>query len=840
MNGEGAVLEQIQGNVLTGYQTAFCARLLLCEISDPVKALEWLASVLPGVSYEEGAGSTPGYRLNLAFTYAGLKRLGVSDAELFGASTAFVQGLTRRAAQLRGATPGPDRDSTWADRPLHVVVLLQADFADPALEQRATLLELLVNNGSSVRKADGVAYKEHAAKLAEQLEGFLDRLELRVLPPPEGVAVQKRDLHHSLVRDERKPDALYPIEYFGFRDGVHNPAPLREAPEAWREFVLASSEPLLDGGSYLVLRELHQDVAAFWGQLGAGAVDLAERVMGRRRDGRPLDPDAAGGLSFVPGSNSSRCPFASHVRRASPQIEAGRAANPRLIRRGLSYMDAEGRCGLMFMAFMSDIEEQFEFIQKNWIQRANHVGQLSSHYDAVAGSGRGVPPAQTELSLGPGQAVALSQFVTPGQGAYLLVPSRLALARIVRGPTDPAARLAREDALAVQQALARAASVEEAVALIQGWLDQSDAAARFWRFVELQPEGELAIGPNLFVANPARVCAILRDDGSTYSVSEYMARMRPSTGEFMLGRDACSAAYQHESKARRLAEQVDRDEVAKTAADALLRTVKLRAGLHAFSSNPQRPILLELRALIAPVLDAVVGEFFGLPGVSSASLAIWGRATARYHFRPFPDASDRATAIQASQAYRSHVMQLLAEAGPNARERLPLKLAQQRAELRAALGEGISEDDVGRNMLGIVTGSLGATTKLFLEGLTLYVREHAKDRKLDWSAMPEGALRWDAFVANLRRARRGGPDVLYRRFRGDDGRAKLAVLWVGGAQGRDPDVLFGVGPHACPGKYAGIAMIEGMLDALAALEARFNVEYEGEYEDLRLELTPRA
>jgi Dyp-type peroxidase family len=855
MTLQSALFDQVQANILTGYPRAYCARFLLCEVLDKDQAVAWLQNVAPLISYEREQPK-PGYRLNIGFTYAGLRRLGVTDAELFGASSAFVEGLTRRAHLLGAAQPPQDRDSTWDDRPLHMAVLLYADFTDRHDEQSRRLFELLVANGSYVRAADGVAHKQHARELAELVAQFLDETEQAVLPalPDGGLSARRRDLHHSLVADPHAPGQAYPIEYFGFRDGVRNPRPLEESVEACREFVVSSPEPLLEGGSYLVLRELHQDVESFWSEIrqaagDASPVELAERVIGRRRDGRPLDAAAPGGLSFVPGSSASGCPFASHVRRANPEIEAGRGANPRLIRRGLSYRDAEGQCGLMFMAFMSDIEEQFEFIQKNWVQRANHVGQLSAHFDAVAGSTREAPPPRTQLALGSGRALSLSQFVHPGHGAYLFVPARRALQRIAH---DPSARGVADKAESpVASALARLESPAEKLALIQSWLDQSDAGARFWRFVERQERAELAIGSYVFIADPERVLKILGDDGKTYSVGEYMARMRPSTGEFMLGRDVYTDEYQREKATLKVLDDIVPEQIAGAAALTVERVVDQRAFLQAFSNDPQGPIRLELRTLIAAVLDRVIGTFFGLPGASTASLAIWGRATARYHFRPIPDASDRAKAIQASQEYRCHVMQLLAEANAGPPDGAgALKRAQ--TTIRNALNEVLpneilpkhaqaSDDDVVRNLVGIVTGALGATMKLFFEGFTLYVREHARGRKLDWAHMQESDQRWKDFVKLLQKERRGGPDVLYRQLpeQVEGGTPKLAVLWVGGAQGKSPDRLFGVGPHACPGKNIGIAMIEGLLRALIALEETHHVEYEGEYEELRLELKPR-
>jgi hypothetical protein len=81
-----------------------------------------------------------------------------------------------------------------------------------------------------------------------------------------------------------------------------------------------------------------------------------------------------------------KCPFHAHIRKSNP-----RAHNPnlpsdkaedfnkahRITRRGIPYdeigrngnldIHPEGGVGLLFMAYQASIENQFEFIQKNWL-----------------------------------------------------------------------------------------------------------------------------------------------------------------------------------------------------------------------------------------------------------------------------------------------------------------------------------------------------------------------------------------------------------------------------------------------------------------------------------------
>ncbi len=199
-------------------------------------------------------------------------------------------------------------------------------------------------------------------------------------------------------------------EPFGFRDGISQPviAGLPKAAGAGRtvpagEFVLGypnargqlTDRPLLPSsddpgrlllpdpagsgqvdlgrnGTYLVLRQLEQDVDGFWRYLGqvtrrpdgtedpAGRVTLAAKMVGRWPSGAPL-AEAPGrdvpalSLDNDFGYHSDplglACPIGAHIRRANPRdsLDAQPAASldasdlHRLLRRGRSYGPAAGR-----------------------------------------------------------------------------------------------------------------------------------------------------------------------------------------------------------------------------------------------------------------------------------------------------------------------------------------------------------------------------------------------------------------------------------------------------------------------------------------------------------------
>jgi len=94
-------------------------------------------------------------------------------------------------------------------------------------------------------------------------------------------------------------------------------------------------------GSYMVIRQLEQDVRGFWrsvnehsGGDAARREDLAERIVGRKMSGAPLlpltpaaingvgpDPDdrTRNGFTFASDPNGVACPFGAHIRRANPR-----------------------------------------------------------------------------------------------------------------------------------------------------------------------------------------------------------------------------------------------------------------------------------------------------------------------------------------------------------------------------------------------------------------------------------------------------------------------------------------------------------------------------------------
>ena len=274
------------------------------------------------------------------------------------------------------------------------------------------------------------------------------------------------------------------VEHFGYADGFAQPeiegagiasqpgdgAPLRAGK--WRpiragEFVLGypdeenwveppapTPDALAANGSFLVYRKLHQDVAGFRAQLAsaaalypAGESLLAAKIVGRWRDGTPLDlsperPDPSivaddrrnNAFSYASDSDGLRCPVGAHIRRVNPRdslpFEGKLVNRHRLIRRGIPYgeplpdgaADDRHDRGVIFMCLQASIARQFEFVQGQWLNRGN-VFTLGEDQDVLVGPQEGPAPHKMTIPgnppffLGP-----LQRAVTVKGGEYLLVP----------------------------------------------------------------------------------------------------------------------------------------------------------------------------------------------------------------------------------------------------------------------------------------------------------------------------------------------------------------------------------------------------------------------------------
>jgi Dyp-type peroxidase family len=285
---------------------------------------------------------------------------------------------------------------------------------------------------------------------------------------------------HTL--DDRK-------EHFGFVDGISQPAiegfrvghpgDGKLSARGWQslpvgEFIIGypdeglgpaerlDAAPRAKDGTFLVYRKLEQDVEAFLKASESMAAastmsqkEVEEKMMGRHHDGAPLnvppgsqDPPKEKSLwndfTYANDPDGSQCPFGSHVRRSNPRdslhFEGRRVNRHRIIRRGMTYGDSylEGepggkkRRGLIFVAFNARFEDQFEFIQKNWLN-GGRTFRLGDDADPIAGTGDG---ESIRIVINGEKPVLHTQpkpFTTFRGGDYFFVPSISMLNEIAFG-----------------------------------------------------------------------------------------------------------------------------------------------------------------------------------------------------------------------------------------------------------------------------------------------------------------------------------------------------------------------------------------------------------------------
>jgi Dyp-type peroxidase family len=459
--------DDIQGLLASGYGHLPHAAYLLFTIDDAAAAAGWLAQLADTVTTARARQARRSF--NAALSAAALVKLGLSEAARAGFPLEFTGGMVDDAHRRRIlGDVGVNAPELWAwggpDTP--PVDLLLLCFGETPAE-----LALLAD--------------EHR----ETARGATLVLEL--------------------------PASSDTFDHFGFRDGISQPfvAGLRSGPPAQTiragEFLLGyrneydqfTDRPLLDrrqdpgdilpddtagsgmrdlgrNGSYLVFRQLSQDVPGFWrwvdsaaassfapssrpsnghGDPRARRVALASKLVGRWPGGAPLtlspdrdDPALATAADFgyfAQDADGTRCPIGAHVRRShprdsldpSPGTDSSIALDKhhRLLRRGRKYgsmlsaeealasspVDGDQR-GLHFICLCANIERQYEFVQRTWVNSTKFDGLYDDADPLVSGGTRAFTVQAEPVRK---RYLQLPSFVQTRGGGYFFLPGVRAL-----------------------------------------------------------------------------------------------------------------------------------------------------------------------------------------------------------------------------------------------------------------------------------------------------------------------------------------------------------------------------------------------------------------------------
>lgn len=460
-------------------------RLLLLRVCDARQARRWLAEV--PVASAEKSDTLPRRVVQVALTASGLAALGLPAAVVAAFPEPFLGGVAGDANRSRrlGDT-GANAPEHWAwgaaGSDPHLLLMLYAEPEDlDSWENEVT--------GEGIDTAFGAAFGAAFKELHRPPDSRIARTE--PFGFADGISQPAVDWEQSL-----------PLEVGGRASYRHDMA-LGELALGYRnEYGLFCDRPLLDprqypgaeslapaldapgmrdlgrNGSYLVVRQLAQDVAGFWRyieeQAGGDAVaaeSLASAFVGRQRDGSPLfsggrpAPGGPNDFDFDDDPLGHGCPLAAHVRRANPRSGdlPPRADGPlsrllatlgfgrrhrggdlvassrfhRLVRRGRVYGEAPDT-GLHFMCLGADIARQFEFVQAAWMASATFAG-LQGQADPLLGSREpqlGGQPTDNFHDTRPGAEPArlsgLPRFVTLRGAGYFFLPGMRAL-RFIAG-----------------------------------------------------------------------------------------------------------------------------------------------------------------------------------------------------------------------------------------------------------------------------------------------------------------------------------------------------------------------------------------------------------------------
>ena len=437
-------LDDIQHFLLTR-TPALAARYEFLSFPDAGRGRAWLEGILEKVGTARAVG---GERLDarwvtVAFTWNGLRALGLDEASLATFPPEFQQGMAPRATVL-GLT-GKNAPEHWV-----------GDLAGPDLHAIAILFARDVPE----RERCKVEHERHVAASGVRVISSLD---LEAIPPLE-----------------------YAHEHFGYRDRLSQPVvegtgveptPGSGPPIKPGEFFLGypdemglvpplpKPEILSRNGSFLAYFRMQEHVGVFrdflaqHGKTPEEQELVAAKLMGRWRSGAPLvlapqqdDPalgaDMQRNNDFDYGKmdpHGYACPVGSHVRRMNPRDTGENMQRRKMIRRGGAYgphlpddAPEDGReRGIAAFVGCASLVRQFEFTMNVWANDPDFMS-LGNERDPIIGTHDGsydmtIPkrPIRKKIS-------GLPAFTTVRGGAYFFLPGIRALRFLAAGATASA------------------------------------------------------------------------------------------------------------------------------------------------------------------------------------------------------------------------------------------------------------------------------------------------------------------------------------------------------------------------------------------------------------------
>jgi Dyp-type peroxidase family len=403
-----AFLTHLQGNALKSHGRNESRHIFLRFTGPPAQARSWIRTkIAPRVltaaaqRTQSAAGGDGGLVMLFYLAAEGYRYLGFDPEKL--KSRVFNKGMKHQGSNLiqelfetDNKDPKPEQWEPGFQKTIHAMVTL----ADDQRQDQSRLLNEL-------------------SLLRSQLSGLAE-----ILLIDEGRALRRT------VRDGTPLASPEPIEHFGYFDGISQPLFTKEELDKYKAEgkgnpdagwdpgasldLLVEKDPFTSEadayGSYLVYRKLHQNFGQFHAREAAveQATGLPEELggamaVGRFEDGTPVVLSSAAGHAYTNDfvfkssdpvesldPDGIRCPAHAHIRNVNPRGTTPRTSfederRRRITRRGIPYgkpmpdiCDAEDTDpnpaadrGLLFMCYQANIEKQFEFIQRTWVDNPN-------------------------------------------------------------------------------------------------------------------------------------------------------------------------------------------------------------------------------------------------------------------------------------------------------------------------------------------------------------------------------------------------------------------------------------------------------------------------------------
>ena len=418
---------------------------------------------------------------NLAVSFAGMTALGLSAADLALFPTEFSAGMAARKLQIGdiGSSDPSNWPAPFNSQDLHALLVVAAD-SDTQLAWRVANIRATGAFVAGVNVVGLIEGRTRDDERGHEHFGFKDGVSqpgIRGVTPPDDPIANPDQGHPG-------QDLLWPGEFvIGYPTQIPTAEVGRDGPNRQAGTISQSGPAWTLNGSYLVFRRLAQNVPAFKSHVASLAaaqgihVDLmGAKLVGRYKSGCPIEarkfhpgrfapsstdpannqPELAdndtlnNNFEFGDDADGAVCPLAAHIRKAYPRDEVTLLAAPdnseadtqthRLLRRGIPFgrsigaeaggADDDAR-GLLFQCYQRSIENQFEFVQSQWVNAANFPpGNVPPPGEdpIIAQSPSG--PFQLQAN---GAPITVQHFVTTTGGEYFFAPSIDALADIGNG-----------------------------------------------------------------------------------------------------------------------------------------------------------------------------------------------------------------------------------------------------------------------------------------------------------------------------------------------------------------------------------------------------------------------